>query len=177
MKKLFSLTVLVLLGQALSAQSFFQASLTPDIAVVEKGAQVEGVALNIWGENQVNGLDLGFVNGLTGSSSGLNIAFLGSYAENYKGVLWGGFFTRSTGTFVGWQAATVNINDLSFKGLQSGLVNIANRAEGVQLGFVNYAKDLYGVQIGAINVVESNEWFTNLPTDLAKGFPFVNWSF
>ncbi len=177
MKKLLTLASLVLLGQALSAQSFFQASLTPDIAIVDRGAQVEGIALNIWGENKVNGFELGFVNGLKGDSSGFSIGLLGTYAENFKGVLWGGLYTRSTGNVVGWQAAWININDQNIKGLQSGLVNIANQASGLQLGLVNYAKSLNGVQIGLVNIVESNAWFTDLPSDLAKGFPIVNWSF
>jgi len=177
MKKILSLAGIILLGQALSAQSFFQASLTPDIAIVDRGDQVKGVALNIWGENRVNGLNIGFVNGLVGNSSGLTISYLGTYADDYRGVLWGGLFTRSTGTVVGWQAAMINVNEQSITGLQSGLVNVANQASGLQLGFVNYARDLNGVQIGFINVIENNEWFTDLPSDLAKGFPFVNWSF
>lgn len=102
---------------------------------------------------------------------------MNSPAQDYTGVIWGGIFVRSTGQVVGWQSAWININDQEITGLQSGLVNIANQANGLQLGFVNYAKNLNGVQIGFVNVVESNEWFTGLPTELAKGFPIVNWSF
>ncbi|MFP4674592.1 MAG: LA_2272 family surface repeat-containing protein [Opitutales bacterium] len=159
------------------AEAGFQASLTPEVAIVERGDTVEGLALNIWGENEVRGVDLGFVNGQVGDSSGFTLSLLGGYAENYRGVLWGGFFTVSRGDVIGWQAATVNINQGSLKGLQSGLVNLGVDVTGVQLGFVNYTRDLHGVQVGLANVVESNEWFKDLPNDLAKGFPIVNWSF
>lgn len=177
MKKIISLLSIFALAQAAHAAAGFQASLTPDIAIVDQGAPVKGLALNIWGDNQVRGADLGFVNQQSGDSIGFTLSILGGTVENYKGVIWGGFFTRSTGDVVGWQAAMININDGSLKGLQSGWVNVAQNVTGVQLGLVNYAKNLTGVQIGLANIVESNEWFTDFPTDLAKGFPFVNWSF
>jgi len=47
----------------------------------------------------------------------------------------------------------------------------------LQLGFINYAENLHGVQIGLANIVRSNPWFSELPQNLATGFPFVNWSF
>jgi hypothetical protein len=28
-----------------------------------------------------------------------------------------------------------------------------------------------------LNIIEDNEWFKEVPSDLAKGFVFVNWSF
>jgi len=177
MKKILTLIAVITVANSAYAASGFQAALTPDIAIVDRGATVKGVALNIWGENQVNGLDLGFVNGLNGQSTGLSWSFLGSYAEDYKGVLLGGFFVRSTGEVTGWQDGAINISTGNIHGLQSGLVNIAKDVKGVQLGFLNYTEQLQGVQIGLLNVVTQNEWFTELPEDLAKGFPFVNWSF
>jgi len=177
MKRLITLLSILALGHSLHAEAGFQASLTPDFAVVDRGEVVRGVALNIWGENQVNGFDLGFVNGLKGESSGFAWSFLGTYGENYKGVIWGGIFARTTGDVYGWQSAAININCGTLKGLQSGLVNVAKDVTGVQLGFVNYTENLKGVQVGLANIVKSNEWFTDFPTDLAKGFPVVNWSF
>ena len=177
MKKIISLLSILAVAQGAHAAAGFQASLTPEIAVVEQGAAVKGVALNIWGDNQVRGLDLGFVNQQSGDSAGFTWSFLGGTVENYKGVIWGGFFTRSTGDVVGWQAAMINVNSGTLKGIQSGWVNVAQDVTGVQLGLINYTKNLNGVQIGLANIVESNEWFTEFPSELAKGFPFVNWSF
>ncbi|MFT4901055.1 MAG: hypothetical protein ACI81V_000322 [Lentimonas sp.] len=177
MKKIISLLSIIALGQGAQAAAGFQASLTPDIAIVDQGAAVKGLALNVWGDNQVRGVDIGFVNQQSGDSMGFTWSFLGGTVENYKGVIWGGFYTRATGDVVGWQSAMVNINDGSLTGLQSGLVNIAQDVTGVQLGLVNYTKRLNGVQIGLANIVERNSWFQDFPEELAKGFPFVNWSF
>ena len=46
------------------------------------------------------------------------------------------------------------------------------------MGLVNYAETLdNGVQIGLANIAMNNGWFDEFPNKLAKGFPFVNWSF
>lgn len=177
MKKILLTASLLLATHLACAQSGFQASLTPDIAIVPKGDTVRGVALNIWGENQVNGLNLGLVNGMVGQSSGFSWSYIAAYAEDYRGVLWGGFFARSTGDVVGWQSAFVNISNGSLVGFQSGAVNIGSQVKGLQLGLVNYTQDLHGVQIGVLNIVRSNPWFTEFPNKLATGFPIVNWSF
>lgn len=177
MKKLLPLLGILALGNGLQADSGFQASLTPDIALVDSSEIISGVALNIWGENEVHGVDLGFVNGLSGESYGFSWSFLGTYAENYKGVLWGGLFVKTSGDMVGWQAGALNINQGTLKGLQSGWVNIAKDVTGVQLGLVNYTQNLNGIQIGFANIVTNNEWFSELPGELAVAFPIVNWSF
>lgn len=177
MKKLLLTASLLLLTHGAVAQSAFQASVTPDIAIVPRDETVRGLALSIWGENQVNGVHLGFVNGHVGQSSGFSWSYIGSYAESYTGVIWGGFFAYTTGDVIGWQSGAVNISQGTLKGFQSGLVNWSEDVTGLQLGFVNYTNHLNGVQIGLANVVKSNEWFTDLPDDLAKGFPIVNWSF
>lgn len=177
MKKLLVLLPAIILSYSAQATSAFQASLTPDIALVEQGATVKGLALNIWGDNEVQGLNLGFVNQQSGNSKGFTISLLGGTADDYTGVLWGGFFTLTTGDVVGWQGATVNISQGTMTGLQTGFVNITTDMTGLQLGFFNYAKSLNGVQIGLANIVESNPWFREAPQKLATGFPFVNWSF
>lgn len=177
MKKILLTVSLLLVAQFASAERNFQLSLTPDIALAPRGETVRGVALNVWGENQVNGLDLGLVNGLRGQSSGFSWALLGTYAESYRGVIWGGVFVRSTGDVVGWQSGLVNFNTGSLVGLQSGFLNIGTNVKGVQLGFINYTENLEGVQVGLANIVTSNPWFTEFPNKLATGFPFVNWSF
>jgi hypothetical protein len=177
MKK-FSLIALFLASvNFLHAEAPFQLSLVPDVAIVPKGAPVRGVAINAWGENQVNGINLGLVNGMVGDSAGLSISFLGTYAQDYTGVLWGGFIARTTGNIVGWQSGMINLSEGSLLGLQSGLANISNDVTGLQWGLVNYTRTLNGIQIGLANIVTTNPWFSGLPGKLATGFPFVNWSF
>jgi hypothetical protein len=177
MKKILLTVSLLLITHLASAERPFQLSLTPDIAIVPRGDTVRGLALNVWGENEVQGVSLGLVNGLVGDSRGFTWSYLGTYTESYRGVIWGGFFTRSTGDVVGWQAAMLNMSSGSMVGLQSGLVNIATDVKGVQLGLVNYTENMHGVQVGLINVITANPWFTEFPSKLATGFPIVNWSF
>lgn len=163
MKKL--ITVFALVACVAAAQAgdnpFFQASLTPDIAVQPKTTEIDGITLNIWGENPQHALSLGFVNGSTGDSQGFTWAFFCNYADNYSGVAWS-LVNVSKGTFVGWQA---------------GAVNYAKEFHGLQWGFVNYTENLRGVQLGFINVAMNNPWFKEFPNKLATGFPIVNWSF
>jgi len=177
MKKIITLISVLALTPCAYADGPFQASLTPDIAILDKGATVEAFALNVWGDNEVHGLNLGLFNQQSGDSYGFTYSLLGGTVENYKGVIWGGFFTQATGDVVGWQAAMININQGTMTGLQSGLVNYSVDMTGLQLGFINYAKNLNGVQIGLANIVESNPWFSDMPEKLAMGFPIVNWSF
>lgn len=184
MKKLLIASTLMALGLAAYADDagatapaeskFFQASLTPDIAIHSRDTLIKGITLNIWGENPQGALALGFVNGSTGDSSGFSWG-LANYAENYTGVHWS-FFNCATGSFVGWQDAFVNYAK-DFKGLQSGFVNIAETASGLQFGAVNYTQEMNGVQIGFANIIVDNPWFKEFPNKLAKGFVFVNWSF
>ena len=153
---------------------FFQASLTPKIAIHSRDTHVKGITLNIWGENPQGAFALGFVNGSTGDSSGFSLG-LANYAENYTGVQMG-FVNCTTGRFVGWQDSFVNYAK-DFQGLQSGFLNIADTASGLQLGAVNYTREMNGVQIGFANIIADSPWFREFPSKLAKGFVFVNWSF
>lgn len=177
MKKLIILTALAISAAGLKAEDthFFQASLTPDIAIYPKTAEIHGIMLNIWGENPQQCLHLGFINGSTGDSAGFSWGLV-NYADSYTGVQWG-IVNYSNDSFTGWQSGWVNYNVGNFKGFQSGLVNVSADAQGLQFGFLNYADKLNGVQIGFINVINSNPWFDEFPDKLARGFPIVNWSF
>ncbi len=177
MKKSICLLSVAALAHSAQAASPIQLSLTPDIAILDQGATVEGLALNVWGDNEVQGVDLGLVNQLSGDSYGFSWALLGTTAGDFKGILWGGLFVQTTGDVVGWQAGLININQGSMTGFQSGFVNIADDMTGLQLGLINYTKKLNGIQIGLANIVESNPWFTEAPEKLAMGFPIINWSF
>jgi hypothetical protein len=72
MKKILIIAVLAAGVAGVSAdESVFEASLTPDIAIHPKTTQINGFALNIWGENPQHSFNLGFVNGSTGDSKGV----------------------------------------------------------------------------------------------------------
>src|SRR5437667_825775 len=90
MKKLLALTALVISAAGLPAEEshVFQASLTPDIAIYPRTAEIHGLSLNIWGENPQHGVAIGIVNGSTGDSSGFTYGIV-NYADTYTGVSWG----------------------------------------------------------------------------------------
>ena len=177
MKKLFIITALAISAAGLRAEEshFFQASLTPDIAIYPKTTQINGLSLSIWGENPQHGLALGLVNGSSGDSYGFSWG-LYNYAESYAGVSWG-LVNYSAKDFTGWQAGIVSVAQGNFTGVQSCWVNVAKESHGLQLGLVNYAESLHGVQLGLVNVALNNGWFNEFPDKLATGFPLVNWSF
>jgi hypothetical protein len=161
MKKIAIVTLLAFAAVGASAEEkFLQLSLTPEIALQSRDTTITGLSLNIWGENPHHAVSIGFVNGTSGDSSGFCWG-LYNYSEKYTGLSW----------------AFVNYSSDSFKGVQLGTVNIAKQMNGLQWGMVNYAESLHGVQIGFANIAMNNPWFTEFPSKLAKGFPFVNWSF
>ena len=176
MNKILVLSVLAVGMVGLKAdESAFQASLTPDIAIHSRTTQINGLALNIWGENPQSSLNIGLVNGSTGDSQGLSWGLV-NYADTYTGVAWG-FINVSREKFFGWQNGMVNYSQGTFTGLQSGWLNVAQEMHGLQWGFVNYAENLRGVQIGLVNCARNNSWFKEFPDKLAPCFPLVNWSF
>jgi hypothetical protein len=152
-----------------------QLSLTPDIALQPKTTTINGVSLNIWGENPQHAFTLGIVNGSTGNSSGFSWGIV-NYADSYRGVQWA-VVNISKQEFVGWQRGVVNVDQGTFTGFQDGVVNVTEEAIGFQLGVVNYSERLDGLQIGLVNIAMNNRWFNDFPVKLAPAFPIVNWSF
>ena len=143
-----------------SGSKFFQAALTPDIALHSKDTRIGGISLAVWGENPQSAFALGFVNGSTDESRGFSWGIV-NYAQTYTGV----------------QLGFLNTSSELFVGLQDGVVNITKEAHGLQLGVVNYTDTLKGLQLGFVNIVTTTPWFKEFPDKLSKGFPFVNWSF
>ena len=143
-----------------SSSKIFQAALTPNIALQSRDTRIEGISLAIWCENPQSAFTLGFINGSTGKSAGFTWGIV-NYSETYTGV----------------QLGFLNTASELFVGLQDGAVNITKEAHGVQLGVVNYTDTLKGLQLGFVNIVTTTPWFKEFPDKLAKGFPFVNWSF
>lgn len=170
---------------ALTAGSFaetagFQLSLTPDIAIQDRDTEIKGVSIGVWNENPGSQWQIGFVNGTTGDSSGLQgllIYPLYAYAENHTGAQIS-LVNYASGEFVGLQWGAVNYAQ-ALTGMQWGLVNIGKEVDGAfQWGFVNYAETAHNLfQLGLVNVIADNEWFSDFPSDLAKGMVIVNWTF
>jgi hypothetical protein len=161
MKRILTILALTLAAVVSKAEeSFFQASLTPDIAIQSRETRINGISLNIWGENPQSAFTLGFVNGSTGESKGFSWG-IWNYCANYTGVHWG----------------IVNVSHEKFVGWQSGWVNVAKEFHGFQSGLINYTETMSGIQLGFVNVIKENPWFSEFPSKLAKGFVFVNWSF
>jgi hypothetical protein len=158
------ITILAVTIAAVGAQagetSFLQLSLTPDIALQPKETRIEGISLNIWGENPQSSFTLGFVNGSTGTSAGFSWGLV-NYSEEYTGV----------------QLGIVSCSKVKFTGWQGSWINVAKEFHGLQSGLVNYTESMSGVQIGFVNIIKDNGWFDEFPNKLAKGFVFVNWSF
>jgi hypothetical protein len=178
MKKLFIIIALFISAAILQAEDShpFQASLTPDIAIYPKTAEIHGLSLSIWGENPQQGVALGIVNGSSGDSAGFSWGLV-NYSESYTGVSWAWVNVNKT-SFHGWQSGIVNVAQDEFIGFQScWLVNYAKNCTGLQLGLVNYTENLHGVQVGLANIAMNNPWFHDFPDKLATGFPIVNWSF
>ena len=182
MKKL----MIVALGCAVASGAFaagFQASLTPDIAIHDRDTEITGASIGVWNENpspQFN-WQLGFVNGATGDSIGVQwfvfLPTLYNYAENYTGAQLA-FVNYTSGNFIGAQLGLVNWAG-SLTGAQLGTVNIAKSVDGgFQWGLVNYAESAHNLfQLGLVNIISDNEWFKDFPSDLAKGMVIVNWTF
>ena len=184
MKKL----MLVLLGCAMVTGAFasegFQASLTPDIAVQDRDTEINGVSIGVWNENPSPKFQwqLGFVNGATGDSVGVQwfifLPTLYNYAENYTGAQIG-WVNYASGELTGLQWGWIGNYAGDLTGVQLGAVNIAKAVDGgFQWGVVNYAETANNLfQLGLVNIIADNEWFTDFPSDLAKGMVLVNWTF
>ena len=154
-----------------------QLSLTPNFAIFDRTATIEGLTLGIWSENPQAALAVGIVNGSTGQSAGLSLGFILNYADSYKGIQLA-LINYTKSDFLGWQLGLVNYTEGSMKGLQTGVVNYAGRLTGLQLGLINYAATAKtGVQIGLVNLIPQNELFTGLPAELAPGMVLINWRF
>jgi hypothetical protein len=176
-KLLIILTGTLIVTGAMAQTKPFNLSLVPDVAVYDRNERIEGLTLSIWGENPQTSLALGIVNGTSGQSAGLSLALILNYADSYKGVQWAPI-NYTADDFLGWQLGLVNYTGGFMKGLQTGWVNGADHLTGLQFGFVNYAKTAEsGVQIGLINIISDNQWFSEMPDELAPGMIFVNWSF
>jgi hypothetical protein len=87
---------------------------------------------------------------------------LSIWGENPQSALALGIVNGSTGDSAGLSWAWI--------------LNYAGNLTGLQLGLINYAETATtGVQIGLVNLIPSNQWFSELPDELAPAMIFVNW--
>jgi len=158
------------------AASLVQLSLTPDIALHDRATRINGVSLNIWGENPQTAFTLGLVNGSNGSSGGFTLGAF-NYADNYTGFQ-AAVLNYTEGTLLGWQVGGFNYTVGSMQGIHLGVINYAGHLKGVQLGGINYAASAStGIQIGVVNIIPTNAWFTQFPDQIAPGMVIFNWRF
>ena len=181
MKRLRAVLVCLMGVSGAMAHEPFQLSLTPDIALFDPSERIEGLTLNIWGENPQSALAIGAVNGSAGDSAGLSLAFILNYADNYKGLQCGLVNYAEDDVFA-WQGgylfgfSVINYTGGTMKGIQTGVVNCAGKLNGLQLGLVNYAVTVEnGMQVGLVNLMPQNEWFTAFPDEVAPVMVIVNW--
>ncbi|MBM4310073.1 MAG: hypothetical protein FJ119_03885 [Deltaproteobacteria bacterium] len=179
MKKTLLLVCLIMLltaGRA-AAASMFQLSLTPDIALHDRDTRIEGMSLNIWGENEQSSFALGLVNGFKNQSEGAAIGLF-NYSDGYTGFQFGLFMNYTNGSMLGWQVGICDYTVGTMQGVQIGGVNYAGNLKGLQLGLVNYAAAVAsGIQIGIVNIIPTNEWFTRFPDQIAPAMFIFNWRF
>ncbi len=177
MKKLFSVALLLTAMTKMQAgDAGLQLSLIPSIALEGSETTIHGLTLNLLcGENPQQGVTLGFYNIITGDSAGFTFGTV-NYSATYTGVQWG-LLNLTKNNFTGWQFGGINYAGTEFKGLQSGIINVADHCTGLQLGVVNSTDSLKGLQIGALNITTQNRWFSGAARQLAPVWPVVNWSF
>jgi hypothetical protein len=137
----------------------FQLSLVKPVQLFSEETKVEGLRLNlIYGVNkEVTGLDLGVVNEVTGTTKGVQAAYIlgGNISRDLDGaqIVYG---------FGGVNVTNGEANGLQISGVGAG-VNWAEEFNGVQLsgvlGGINKAANMTGLQItvafGGINMAEN----------------------
>lgn len=105
----------------------------------------------------VSGFDLGIF-GRCRYMEGFQLNVLRNDAEDIlSGFQCGIYNTAGRADVLGFQVGLWN-EAQSIRGIQAGVINIANAVTGFQVGLINRSESLYGVQIGAVNVIREGEW-------------------
>ena len=148
-----------------------QTSLFPPYQLVPAEKDVCGLRLNLpFGENDnIYGLDLGFVGGTRNSCNGIMLNLLGNFniGGSTKGIELTGLMNFNIGGLnltteggsgtKGIQLAgclNLNLGDIDVIQI-AGLANTGGKVRGIQVaGLYNGAASVRGIQIGLINVTE-----------------------
>lgn len=168
-RRLASLATLALLGLAptLRADQPLQLALWETVQLVDASESITGLRLNLYGVNRdLVGVDLGGVNRLTGSGTGLQVG-LGNLVEgDFTGVQWGwaggGAIFNQARALTGVQVGLVNLSE-SLSGIDLGAINLGGRLDGLQIGLFNQCDNLNGLQIGLLNHVRGRKRLPLLP--------------
>ncbi len=157
----------------------FQISLTPGLSshgmfssqVVNKfslnliGGYTAGVnGLEIGGLFNINKQDTrylqaaGIFNLVGGNVRGVQIAGVHNFAiDTVKGLQFAGFINKAEGEVRGMQFSVLNNEAHKLKGLQIGLVNVADTSYGASIGLINIVRNgFYKVSLTANNLMNTN---------------------
>ena len=118
------------------------------------GVQVGGINNTVLGA--VRGLQIGGVNNYARGIAGLQVGGVYNHAAHFvKGVQVAGVGSFAKEKVSGIQVGGVgNIANRDMSGVQvGGVFNYAKRLKGVQIGLINIADTSYGYSIGLINIV------------------------
>lgn len=124
------------------------------------------IGVNYAWDGEVYGCDVGMID-ITRKFAGLNLAFLGSYHEEFCGLEAGLLGNIVRGEATGAQLAGLANYAERASGLQFAFIfNMTEVLNGAQVSLVNYARECpAGFQIGLINIIIDNK---------VKVLPFVN---
>jgi hypothetical protein len=148
----------------------FQFALAAPVQLFNEHASTAGLRINIlYGRSEnVAGIDVGVVNHATDKVAGLQLGVANIGGGEMSGIQ-ASAFNKVYENAYGWQSGAICTSvDGNGAGLQtSGILNqVSKTFRGLQVGLVNIADELHGVQIGLLNFNRASNYFSF--------FPFIN---
>jgi len=153
------------LTPGLSSHRMFSAQVVNKFSLNLVGGYTAGVnGLEIGGLFNINKIDTrylqlaGIFNLVGGKVSGIQIAGVDNTAlDTVKGVQMAGFVNHAEGTVYGLQFAALHNSAQNLKGVQLGLVNIADTSAGASIGLFNIIRNgFYKISWSANNFENTN---------------------
>lgn len=185
---------------SLAAAPLQLALVAPELQMVPETEDISGLRLQIYGRNaNVNGVDLGIIHATTGNFNGVGLGLVDLRGGHLHGVQWAWLYADVKGEAIGWPSAIVTRVGGNGKGLQTGLVSLADvdfvgvqlgvydrvgkHISGAQVGIVNRASSVKGLQLGIVNLTAQMDglqiglWNQIDAKDTWNVIPIVNWKF
>jgi hypothetical protein len=157
--KLMLALVCLLLAAPLKADMPVQLALWENLQLVDSSESITGIRLNVYGVNQnLNGLDLGFLHELRGSGTGMQYGLVSLTLHDFTGIQYSLIYTNVGAEMTGLQFSNIVNQARDMQGIQFGMVNLTESVEGLQIGLYNQTSKLRGAQIGLINHVSGHPW-------------------
>lgn len=126
-----------------------------------KLGELEGLELGSFNNvtGKMSGVEIGALANKVGSeASGLQVATAFNSAQQFEGIQLTAGVNRVGGSSSGAQlAGLANVDGGNVDGLQLSLFNLASNVSGAQLGLINVAAKVRGVQLGLVNVADDVE--------------------